>query len=106
MIRTKKVFTISLAIFALAILGVVVIIAVFGFKQADTNPTSDSSDLIEKTYCSDVCPQNTRSFKVYKGVDSQEACDTIGGQTISDAAWGAYIGCQPRPVGEPSKIRA
>ena len=56
-------------------------------------------------YCSDICPDNTRKFKVYKGVGTQAECDKIGGQTIEDAAWGGYIGCQPKTKDEPAVIK-
>jgi hypothetical protein len=62
------------------------------------------SVLVDKTYCSDVCPDQTRTFKVYKNINNQDECEKIGGQTIKDAAWGGYIGCQPRPDGEPAVI--
>ena len=51
--------------------------------------------IIVKTFCSDVCPQYTRSYLVFDGVEKEE-CDKIGGLVLSDYAWGGYIGCGAR----------
>jgi len=74
-------------------------------SQQKTNNEPGGDGLIEKSYCSDLCPQNTRKFRIYPDVKSQAECDARGGQTIKDAAWGGFIGCQPRPDGEPAVIK-
>jgi hypothetical protein len=61
--------------------------------------------ITEISYCSDVCPEQTRSIKVYKFIKSPNFCYVIGGQNIYDAAWGGYIGCGPRNFNEPSKTQ-
>lgn len=47
-------------------------------------------------FCSDVCPDYTRSIIIYEGVKTPEECKTLGGLTIRDIAWGGYIGCGPK----------
>ena len=62
--------------------------------------------LVNKTYCSDVCPQQTRTFKAYKDIETPADCDKVGGQTIRDAALGGFIGCGPKAKGEPAVVKA
>ena len=51
--------------------------------------------LIEKYFCSDVCPQYGRVVLIYEDITSEEDCAEIGGVAIIDPAWGSYIGCAP-----------
>lgn len=47
------------------------------------------------SYCSDICPQSAKTYRVYKGVTSDAACAAIDGRALHDPAWNAYIGCAP-----------
>lgn len=76
-----------IVVIILPILGIIVAAGWFTYRNS----------LTEITYCSDVCPDYTRTFKVYRSVDSQNGCEKRGGQTIKDQAWGGYIGCRPMP---------
>jgi hypothetical protein len=61
--------------------------------------------LVQISYCSDVCPQYTRTFIVFENVTTAEKCNEIGGQTIRDAAWHGYIGCRPKAnASDPSEV--
>ncbi len=51
--------------------------------------------LIEIEYCSDVCPDNTQIYTIFKDIKSEEECAKIGGFEIHDPAWGSYLGCGP-----------
>lgn len=46
-------------------------------------------------YCSDVCPNYGGYLLIYKGINSEEECDEIGGESKYDPAWGGYKGCFP-----------
>jgi len=50
--------------------------------------------LIEKYYCSDVCPQYGGISIVFENV-SKEMCGEIKGIILIDPAWGGYKGCTP-----------
>jgi len=52
--------------------------------------------LIQIQYCSDVCPEFTRTFVVLENVTTAEKCTEIGGQGGRDIAWHGYIGCRPK----------
>ena len=67
-------------------------------EQGNEQSNSESSlpKLVDKAYCSDVCPQNTTTYKVYEGVNDKESCAKIGGKEIVDPGWGGYIGCEPK----------
>jgi parallel beta-helix repeat protein len=51
--------------------------------------------LIEKYFCSDVCPEYGRVLLIYEDITSEEECAEIGGVAVIDPAWGSYIGCAP-----------
>ena len=70
-------------------------------RQTDTG----TPKIVTKTYCSDLCPQNTRTFQIYEGVNSKVECEKIKGQTILDIAWGGFIGCRLRQSDMPSVVR-
>lgn len=50
--------------------------------------------LVEKYFCSDVCPQYGSKYIIYQGIEQAE-CEEVGGSIIKDIAWGGYIGCAP-----------
>lgn len=52
--------------------------------------------LIEKYFCSDLCPENGGVSIVFQGINSKKECAKIDGQDLIDPAWGGYIGCAPK----------
>lgn len=50
--------------------------------------------LVERYFCSDVCPDYGRLDLVFQGV-GPEQCENAGGIELRDLAWGGYIGCKP-----------
>ena len=60
--------------------------------------------LIEKYFCSDVCPQYGGIHLVYKDIKSKEECAKISGDDIIDPAWGGYIGCSPIKTSSSKEI--
>ncbi|MFH0832313.1 MAG: hypothetical protein V1900_01140 [Candidatus Aenigmatarchaeota archaeon] len=51
--------------------------------------------LIEKYYCSDVCPAYGGVYLVFENV-GRNKCIEVGGEEAIDYGWGGYIGCKPR----------
>ncbi len=92
----------NIAISAGAVTIVAVLAAVLFYSSASAYPRSAGIDpetglrLVQIQFCSDVCPEYTRVFTVFEGVDSPDECLEIGGQAIRDAAWHGFIGCQPK----------
>jgi cell division protein FtsL len=86
---TKQHKTIGLIVISLTILFV-------GYIIWANNRTYNGLELETKTYCSDVCPQYTKKYRVYKNIDTLEKCESVKGKPIYDPGWGAYIGCGPR----------
>jgi len=64
-------------------------------KAVGVDPATGHT-LIEKYYCSDLCPENGGTYIVFEGVNSREECTNIGGTLFIDPAWGGYIGCGPK----------
>ena len=56
---------------------------------------SNGRVLIEKYFCSDVCPNYGGIWIVFQNVTSKEGCAEIGGRDVIDPAWHGYIGCTP-----------
>lgn len=52
--------------------------------------------LIEKYFCSDICPDNGGVVVVFQDINSKEECAKVGGKDLIDYAWGGYIGCAPK----------
>jgi hypothetical protein len=50
--------------------------------------------LVERYYCSDVCPQYGGVILIYENL-SQNNCTEIGGSILIDPAWKGYKGCEP-----------
>ena len=58
-------------------------------------------NIINKCYCSDLCPDNFQVHQVFEGVDSREACIGIGGEVVEDdIGWGGYLGCKSKSGGD------
>ncbi|MFA6215725.1 MAG: hypothetical protein WC768_04095 [Patescibacteria group bacterium] len=75
-----------------------------GKVKTAANDKTRGLKLKEKTFCSDVCPENTRKFQVYENIKTPKDCQAVGGQTIRDAAWGGFIGCGPKKAGEAAEV--
>ena len=54
-----------------------------------------SHPLVEKYYCSDLCPANSRVILVYGDVNTDRQCMAVGGMSLTDIAFRGYIGCAP-----------
>lgn len=52
--------------------------------------------LVEKYFCSDLCPDNARVVVVFRDITSQKECARVGGRDLIDPAWGGYLGCAPK----------
>jgi hypothetical protein len=52
--------------------------------------------LIERYFCSDVCPDYGGVSIVFQNITSREECAKVGGKDLIDAAWGGYVGCAPK----------
>lgn len=55
----------------------------------------DGLILIERYFCSDVCPDYGGVSIVYQNITSKEDCAKVGGKDLIDPAWHGYIGCAP-----------
>ena len=64
------------------------------FGQLDNRP------LIEKYYCSDLCPANARVVLVYGDIRSDNECMGVGGTSLTDIAFRGFIGCAPLKCSE------
>ncbi len=51
--------------------------------------------LKEQYFCSDLCPAYAHVEIVFENVASED-CNGIGGEILTDPAWGAYLGCTPK----------
>lgn len=51
-------------------------------------------------FCSDVCPVYGFFSIYFVGVDHKKTCYQLGGKAVMDAAWGGYIGCEPRSLSQ------
>jgi hypothetical protein len=56
---------------------------------------SSNLTLIERYYCSDLCPEYARVVLIYGGISSVEECKEQEGVSLTDIAWGGYVGCAP-----------
>lgn len=52
--------------------------------------------------CSDVCPDQGRTYVFYASTSFDECC-RIGGSPVRDPAWGGYRGCAPPELAFPPK---
>lgn len=53
--------------------------------------------LVEKHYCSDYCPGDRgRVYIVYQNINTKSECNEVNGLTITDSAWGGFVGCRPK----------
>lgn len=52
-------------------------------------------NLIERYFCSDVCPDAGGVSIVFEGIGSKEKCEEVGGKVLIDFAWKGYRGCEP-----------
>ena len=52
--------------------------------------------LIERYFCSDICPNYGGISIVFQNITSKEECAKVGGKDLIDPAWGGYIGCAPK----------
>jgi hypothetical protein len=102
--KNSKSFKIFASFIFIAILLGSILFLWYNKNRFNSALNGSRSQLEPITYCSDVCPDNTRTFMVYRGIENQEQCEEIKGQTILDSAWGGYIGCRPRPIGDPAVV--
>lgn len=51
--------------------------------------------LVERYYCSDLCPNNGRVFMVFENI-SKEECSKIGGEEVNAVFPPEYLGCKPK----------
>ena len=56
--------------------------------------------LVEKYYCSDLCPDAGSVSILFENITSEEQCAAISGKIIIDPAWKAFIGCSPNISGQ------
>jgi hypothetical protein len=59
------------------------------------NYSKNGLTIIERYFCSDVCPDYGRVSIIYANITSKEECKEVGGFDIIDPAWGGYVGCSP-----------
>ena len=52
--------------------------------------------LVERYFCSDVCPAYGRVSIVFENITSKEKCAEADGRDLIDLAWGGYMGCAPK----------
>jgi hypothetical protein len=51
--------------------------------------------LVERYFCSDVCPDAGGVSIYFENITSEEQCSAIGGRPIINPAWRSFSGCAP-----------
>lgn len=60
--------------------------------------TYNGLPVIEEFVCFDLCPTYGWVTILYEGVDSEEECEEIEGESLIDPAFGGFLGCEVKII--------